>query len=107
MNPKQNFIYKLPDLKLKLIWRLCSVILVPQSGKCLFLESAGIQVYLSRFPLTIGIRNPSKNPSSTDNESGIHYLESEIHSVEYRIQECLGLSYLILHEGFCRIWAKF
>ena len=66
--------------------------LVPQCGKFLFLKSTGIQVYLSRFPLTIGIRNPSKNPSSTDNESGVHYLESEIYSVEYRIQECLGLS---------------
>ena len=37
-------------------------------------------------PLTIGIRNPS----STDKESGIQYLESEIHVVESRIHDFLG-----------------
>ena len=36
-----------------------------------------------RIPLTIGIRNPR----STDKNSGIH-------GVEYRIQDCLGLSYM-------------
>ena len=40
----------------------------------------------SGIPLKIGIRNPL---SSTDRESGIQYLESGIHSVESRIQDCL------------------
>ena len=31
-----------------------------------------------------------QHPSSTDKESGILYLEYEIHSVESRIQDCLG-----------------
>ena len=38
-------------------------------------------------PQTIGI----PNPSSTKKESGIQYLKSGIHSVESRIQHCLGL----------------
>ena len=39
---------------------------------------------------TIGI----PNPSSTDKESRIQYLESGIHGVEFRIQDCLGFSYM-------------
>ena len=35
-----------------------------------------------------GIRNP------TDRESGIQYFESEIHSLESRIQDCLGFPYM-------------
>ena len=49
------------------------------------LES-GIELEESRISLTIGIQNPS----STDNESTIQYLESGIHSNESRIQDCLG-----------------
>ena len=41
----------------------------------------------SRIPLKIVIRNPS----STD-MSVIQYLESGIHGLESRIQDCLGLS---------------
>ena len=37
-----------------------------------------------RIPLTNGIQNPS----SADKDSGIHYLESGIHGVESRIQDC-------------------
>ena len=34
------------------------------------------------------------NPSSTDKESKIQYLESGIHGVESRIQDCLGFLYM-------------
>ena len=52
--------------------------------------------------LGFGIRNTAEgiqnsiddiriqNPSSTDKESGIQYLESGIHGVESRIRDCLG-----------------
>ena len=44
------------------------------------------------------IRNPAvikiRNPSSTDKESGIQYVESRIHSVESRIKDFLGLPYM-------------
>ena len=49
----------------------------------------GIQLKESGIPLTIGIRNPS----STDKESRIQYLKFRIHSMESRIQDCLGLPY--------------
>ena len=35
-----------------------------------------------------------KNPSSTERESEIHYLESEIHRAESLIQDCLGFPYM-------------
>ena len=40
----------------------------------------------SGIPITIKIRNPN----STDKETGFQYLESKIHGVESRIQNCLG-----------------
>ena len=49
-----------------------------------------------------GIRNPrlwnpnndlNSNPNSTDKESGIQFLESGIHDVESRIQDCPGFPY--------------
>ena len=44
------------------------------------------------------IRNPAaikiRNPSSTDKESIIQYMESRIHSVESRIKDFLGLPYM-------------
>ena len=43
--------------------------------------------------LGFGIRNVAqgiRNPSSTDKEFGIQWLESGIHGVEFRIQHCLG-----------------
>ena len=43
----------------------------------------GLQPKQSRIILTIGIRNPS----STDKESEIWYLESGIHGVESRIED--------------------
>ena len=46
-----------------------------------------------RVSLTIGIRNPSSN----DRKSGIQYLQSRIHSLESRIQDCLGLIYIGRH----------
>ena len=59
----------------------------PESGRMGF----GIQKHLkeSGIPLTNGIRNPC----STDKESEIQYLESGIHSMESRIQDCLGFPY--------------
>ena len=60
------------------------------------LES-GIQLLESGTRL-LQIRNPAAtgilNPSSTDKESGIQYLESRIHSVESRNEDFLGLPYI-------------
>ena len=53
---------------------------------------SGLQPKQSRIILTIGIRNPS----STDKESEIWYLESGIHGVESRIQD---LDYLTKETG--------
>ena len=44
----------------------------------------------SEIPLTIRIRNPS----STDMNSGIQYLESGIPGVESRMQDCPGFHYI-------------
>jgi len=49
------------------------------------LES-GIQLKESRIPIKIEIQDLS----STEKESGIQYLESGIHGVESRIEDCLG-----------------
>ena len=49
----------------------------------------GIQLKESGIPLTTGIRNPN----STDKESSIQYLKFRIHSMESRIQDCLGLPF--------------
>ena len=54
------------------------------------LLESGAQPRETRNPAAIGIRNPS----STDKESGIQYLESRIHSVESRIEDFLGLPYM-------------
>ena len=40
---------------------------------------------------TIGICNPS----FTDKESGIQYLESRVHDWKSRIQDCLGFPYIM------------
>ena len=53
------------------------------------LES-GIQLKESGILSTIEIRNPSP----TEKESRIDYLESGIHGVEPRIQTCLGFPYI-------------
>ena len=50
------------------------------------LES-GIQIKESGIPITIGIQNSTVLQKNT----GIQYLESGIHSVESRIQDCAGL----------------
>ena len=61
-----------------------------------FLEVAPckeIRILDSEKFFSCGIRNPELctvlNPSSTDKESAVHYLESGIHSVESRIQDLL------------------
>ena len=43
-----------------------------------------IQCKESGIPITVGIQNPSFT------ETGIQYLESGIHGVEFKIQGCLG-----------------
>ena len=53
---------------------------------------SGLQPKQSRIILTVGIGNPS----STDKESEIWYLESGIHGVESRIQD---LDYLTKETG--------
>ena len=56
------------------------------------LES-GTWLQESGIPLTIGIQDLS----STDQESGIQYLESEIHGVESRIQDWPGFPFMGLN----------
>ena len=55
---------------------------VRESGKCLRVESG--------IPLRIGIQNQS---STEKHWNPFQYLESGIHGVESRIQDCLGFSY--------------
>ena len=70
----------------------------PESGKLELWDPEswamkfGLQPKQSRIILTIGIRNPS----STDKESEIWYLESGIHGEESRIQD---LDYLTKETG--------
>ena len=73
---KQNYSLHIRDL-----W-------IQSSSKSLSwnLESGALE---SGIPLTIGIRNPS----FTEKESGIQFLESGIHGVESRIQDCPGFPY--------------
>ena len=84
---KRSAVYKFQFLYVKLIhgFAPCKAIRIPESGKFLPMESRVREIFASgiRIPLTIGIRNPR----STDKNSGIH-------GVEYRIQDCLGLSYM-------------
>ena len=49
-----------------------------------------LQLKESGIPLKFGVRNPS----FTDKESGIQFMESRIHSLESRIHDCLGFSYM-------------
>ena len=82
----------------KLDWRMCFAsrkgIRIPKSWA---LES-GIPLKESGIPLTIRIQNPS----STDKETRIQYLESGIDSVESRIQDCLRFRYM----GQCLCWGQ-
>ena len=58
---------------------------IPETGNFLLVESGILEV--------ISLWNPeysSRNPEST----GIQYLESGIHSVECRIQDCPGFFYM-------------
>ena len=49
-----------------------------------------IQLKESGIPLRIGIQSPN----FTDKESGIQFLESGIHDVESRIQDCPGFPHM-------------
>ena len=72
----------------------CKEIQIPGNFSLWNLESwtleSGIQLKESGIPSTIEI----PNPSPTEKESRIEYLESGIHGVESRIQTCLGFSYI-------------
>ena len=79
---------------------ICKGMRIPEYGTFFLVESKilgfnsirnptpGIQTFANNF-------KPGRNPSSSDKESGIfhRYSESEIHSVEFRIQDCLGQIY--------------
>ena len=76
---------------------------IPESGKFLFVESgirenqeswvleSGIELRESGIPVTIGIQNPS----STDKYW--NPVQSGIHGVESRIQDCPGFPYMGRH----------
>ena len=49
-----------------------------------------LQLKESGIPPKFGVRNPS----FTDKESGIQFMEPRIHSLESRIHDCLGFSYM-------------
>ena len=61
---------------------------------------SGIQLKKFGIPLTIEIRNPS----STNKESEIYCLESGIHSVESRIQDCLAFPYIMWHTNYNELY---
>ena len=78
---------------------------IPESVKFLLVECGDPAIFLVESGiLGFGIRNTfqgNRNPSSTDEESGIQYLDSRIqhmtsgiHRVDSRIQGCLGFSYM-------------
>ena len=79
-NPAIFFVWN-PESRKICLWKY------PESWD---LESINIQLKGFEIPLTMGIQNPS----CTDKEPGIHYLESGIHGVESRIQDYLGFSYM-------------
>ena len=62
-----------------------------------------IQLKESEVPLMIGIL--IQNPSSTDIESGIQYLQSRIHSVKSKMQDCLQ-AVLDYHTQGDRLFAR-
>ena len=83
----------------------CKVSGIPESVKFLLVECGDPDIFLVESGiLGFGIRNTfqgNRNPSSTDEESGIQYLDcriqhltSGIHSVDSRIQDCLGFPYM-------------
>ena len=61
----------------------CKGIQIPESGYFFLFVEFGIQ-------LMIGTRGSS----SMDKASGFQYLESGIHGMESRIQQCLGFLYI-------------
>lgn len=72
------------------------ILLVESGIRKYFLLESGILVFgigntaqLIRVPLTVG----NRNLSSTENESIIQHLESGIHGIESRIQDCLEFPY--------------
>ena len=63
-------------------------------------RESGIQLKKFGIPLTIEIRNPS----STNKESEIYCLESGIHSMESRIQDCLAFPYIMWHTNHNKLY---
>ena len=86
-NFEKGLLYTSFSVYVKLIhgFAPCKAIRIPESGNVLPMESRVREIFASgiRIPLTIGIRNPR----TSDKKFGIH-------GVEYRIQDCLGLSYM-------------
>ena len=74
-----------------------TVIRIPESGKFWNLGSwaveSGIQLMESGIPLHNDL-SPESNIKCSDKQSVIEYLEDEIHIVEFRIEESIGLLYM-------------
>ena len=78
----------------------CKVIRLLESGKfCLWNPNSTVEFVLVELEIQdLRIRNSAqeiRNPSYTGKESEIQYLESRIHSVESRIQDCLVFPYIM------------
>ena len=85
-------------------------IYILESGKFFLVESGILEISLVetrilgfgirntaqgiRIPLSIGLRNQR----STDKNSRVQYLESEVHGVESRVQDSIGFSYMGQHD---------
>ena len=82
----------------------CKVIRLLESGKfCLWNPNSTVEFVLVELEIPdLRIRNSAqeiRNPSYTGKESEIQYLESRIHSVESRIQDCLAFPYIMWHKN--------
>ena len=74
------------------IWEIIACEIQNPGNSCLcnpesWALQSGLQLKEYRIPVIIGIRNPS----SIDKETGFQELESGIHCVESRIQNCRGV----------------
>ena len=78
------------------MWAPCKGIQISGSGRFLLVESGilGFGIWNVAKESGISLKIGIWNPSSTDKENGIQYLETGIHGVESRIQDCLGFPYM-------------
>ena len=49
-----------------------------------------------------GLGNPESNDWNPESKTEIEYLQSGIHGVEFRMQDCLGFPYLGREENYPR-----